>query len=32
MFNKDEVNRLSGFWLIVLLFSVAIILIAALAL
>jgi hypothetical protein len=31
MFNKDEVQRFSGFWLLVLLLSVGIILIGALA-
>lgn len=32
MFNKNEVQRFSGFWLIVLLLSVGVILIGALAL
>ncbi len=32
MFNKDEVQRFSGFWLIILLLSVGVILIGALAL
>ncbi len=31
MFNKDEVKRFSGFWMIVLFLSVGIILVGALA-
>jgi len=32
MFNKDEVQRFSGFWVIILLLSIGVILIGALAL